>query len=425
MKLKNHHSQLGMLSSEVKGTSMKNTLLRAARRQKAWSQQQLADFAGVSLSTVERAERGEPSRVDNIERLCACLQKTPEQLGLVHTEDQGVDRRQAIKTIGTAGASVVIASQGIGTEIDRLIARKLTRLQNWVVDSLEDGTHLRWQLYYTSRNSLTEVGLLSQIARLEQLADDGGDHYQHVCRILAQNYQLAGSLARDRFQYTKSLEYFQKAEQLHEDTQLSDLTAVAIARQGVALLRKDPERYLKKSLALYSSAADKAKRAEPYTQAYVLSRYAEALARKGSYDECIQSLDQAEVLLSRAANVPIEEDFAYVRLTLQSLADSRGECYVLLGKPEKGLEHLQAAQKRLNQKMSRNNCRLLMQQSEAYLAAGSLDASVQQALKGLEVARILESTSNIHWASEILAKLRSSAFSDEPVVDELYEAIRG
>jgi hypothetical protein len=139
----------------------------------------------------------------------------------------------------------------------------------------------------------------------------------------------------------------------------------------------------------------------------------------------MKALDQAEMLLNRTANVPIEEDFAYVRLTFQSLADSRGECYVLLGKPEKGLEHLQAAQKRLDQKMSRNNCRLLMQQSEAYLAAGSPDACVQQALKGLDVARTLESTSNIHWATEILAKLRLSAFSNEPVVNELYEAIQG
>jgi len=130
-------------------------------------------------------------------------------------------------------------------------------------------------------------------------------------------------------------------------------------------------------------------------------------------------------VISGVTSVPIEEDFAYVRLTLQSLADSRGECYVLLGKPEKGLEYLQAAQKKLDQKMSRNNCRLLMQQSEAYLAAGKPDACVQQALKGLEIAHILESTSNVHWASEILAKLRSSAFSKESVVDELQEAVRG
>ncbi len=416
----------------MKGARVKNTLLQAARRQKGWSQQQLADFTEISPSTVGRAERGEPIRVDNIERLCTCLQKTPEQLGLVHTGDQSVNRRQAIKTIGTAGASLVVglsssptASQETDREIDRLIARKLARLQNWVVDGFRDGTQLRWQLYYTSRNSLTDDGLLSQIARLEQLADDGGDHYQRVCRILAQNYQLAGSPARDRFQYTKSLEYFQKAEQLHEDIQLPDLTATAIARQAVALLRKDQEKYLNTSLSLYSRAVDQAKHAEPYTQAYVLSGYAEALARKGNYDKCIKSLDQAETLLSGVTSVPIEEDFAYVRLTLQSLAYSRGECYVLLGKPEKGLEYLQTAQKKLDQKMSRNNCRLLMQQSEAYLAAGKPDACVQQALKGLEIAHILESTSNVHWASEILAKLRSSAWSRESVVDELQEAVRG
>ena len=321
-------------------------------------------------------------------------------------------------------ASSLAPSQDIDKEIDRLVARKLARLQSWVIDGLEDGTHLRWQLYYTSRNSLTEDGLLSQITRLEQLTDDGGEYYQRMCRILAQNYQLAGCLARDKFQYGKSLAYFQKAEQLHKDTQLPDLTAAAIARQAVALLRKDQQKYLDTSLTLYRNAIDTAKHAEPYTQAYVLSKYAEALARKGDYNACIKSLDQAETLLSRVANVPIEEDFAYVFLTLQSLTDSRGECFVLLGKAEKGLECLQIAQKKLDMKMSRNTCRLMMQQSEAYLAAGQPEACVQQALKGLEIARILESTSNVHWAHEILMKLRSSAFHEESVVDELQEAIQ-
>lgn len=409
-----------------------NSILRHERQLRGWSQRKVADLVETSEDVVSRWERGErkPSPFFQ-EKLCALYEKSAEELGiLVYDEEEDMKRRDAMKTIGSAGASLVFdlsspltSSQEIDKEIDRLITRRLARLQNWVVDGLEDGTQLRWQLYYTSRNSLTENGLLSQIVRLEQLADDGGDQHQRVCRILAQNYQLAGSIARDRFQYTKALEFFQKAEKLHEDTQLPDLTATAIARQAIALLRKDPERYLDQSLTLYSSALDTVKRAEPYAQAYVFSHNAEALARKGDYDGCIRSLDQAEALLSRAAHIPIEEDFAYVHSSLQSIVDSRGECYVWLGKPEKGLEHLQAAQKRLNQKMSRNNCRLLMLQSEAYLAAGQPDACVQQALKGLEVAHTLESTSNINWASEILTKLRSSAFCNEPVVDELYEAI--
>lgn len=411
-----------------------NSILRRERQLRGWSQQKVAELVDTSEDVVSRWERGEskPSPFFQ-EKLCLLYGKSAEELGIFgYGEDEDIKRRESLQTMSATGASLVIGFssplaplQNMDNEIEQLIARKLVRLQQWAVDGLEDGTRLRWQLYYTSRNSLTEDGLLSQIARLEQLADDGGHQYQRVCRILAQNYQLAGSLARDRFQYTKSLQYFQKAEQLHEDTQLSDLTAAAIARQAVALLRKDQEKHLQTSFALYQRAVERAKQAEPHTQAYVLSGYAEALARKGNYDECIKSLDQAEALLQRVANIPIEEDVAYVRLTLQSLTDSRGECYVLLGKPEKGLEYLQTAQKKQDQKFTRTNCRLLMQQSEAYLAAGLPDACVQHALKGLEVARLLESISNVYWASEILAKLRLSAFSKESIVDDLQEAVRG
>jgi len=63
---------------------MRNHLLRIERLRHGWTQQQLADFAGISLSTVERSERGEPIRVDCIQRLCECLSKTSEELGLLN-----------------------------------------------------------------------------------------------------------------------------------------------------------------------------------------------------------------------------------------------------------------------------------------------------------------------------------------------------
>ena len=96
---------------------MKNTLLRKARLQKGWSQQQLADFAAIGVSTVERAERGKPIRIDNIQRLCACLEKTPEQLGLVkldyqqESSDQRTSPRTSYRdgeTIGEAKADTLL-----------------------------------------------------------------------------------------------------------------------------------------------------------------------------------------------------------------------------------------------------------------------------------------------------------------------------
>ena len=57
--------------------------LRQERLRKGWTQQELADFAQVSLTSIERAERGNPLRVDICSRICRCLGKEkPEELGL-------------------------------------------------------------------------------------------------------------------------------------------------------------------------------------------------------------------------------------------------------------------------------------------------------------------------------------------------------
>ncbi len=61
----------------------RNSLLRTARLRKGWSQQELADWARVSLSSVQRAERGGALRVDICQRICSALGKErPEELGL-------------------------------------------------------------------------------------------------------------------------------------------------------------------------------------------------------------------------------------------------------------------------------------------------------------------------------------------------------
>jgi len=65
---------------------MSNTQLRTERLRRGWTQRQLADFAAISLSTVERAEKGESIRADCIQRLCECLSKTSEELGLLKIE---------------------------------------------------------------------------------------------------------------------------------------------------------------------------------------------------------------------------------------------------------------------------------------------------------------------------------------------------
>src|SRR5437764_6507855 len=76
---------------------MRNTLLRTERLRRGWTQQQLADFAGLSLSTVERAEKGESIRVDCIQRLCECLSKRSEELGLLKIEERAIESNHHLR----------------------------------------------------------------------------------------------------------------------------------------------------------------------------------------------------------------------------------------------------------------------------------------------------------------------------------------
>jgi len=123
------------------------------------------------------------------------------------------------------------------------------------------------------------------------------------------------------------------------------------------------------------------------------------------------------------SSMMLEDDLTFVRLTLQSLQDKRGECYVLSGQPWKGIEHLQRAEKSLDLTLSRNYCRLLFQQAEAFLAAGEPDTCVYHATNGLQIARTLGSMGNINWASEIHTKLLTSLWKNEPIVGKLGAAI--
>src|SRR5690348_457655 len=76
---------------------MQNIHLRTERLRRGWTQRQLADFAGISLSTVERAERGEAIRVDCIQRLCECLSKSPEELGLFKIDGKAGESMNDLK----------------------------------------------------------------------------------------------------------------------------------------------------------------------------------------------------------------------------------------------------------------------------------------------------------------------------------------
>src|SRR5215469_5443942 len=72
-----------------------NRLLRAARKERGWTQQQVADRIGAPLSlNISRWENGTafPSAY-YLEKLCQLFSKSARELGLSQLEDEVLDER--------------------------------------------------------------------------------------------------------------------------------------------------------------------------------------------------------------------------------------------------------------------------------------------------------------------------------------------
>lgn len=354
-----------------------------------WTQEQLAEAMSVSTRWVQEIEKMEYI--------------------------QDINRRKALAIVLGIPATLLNIER-----LERLSERSTLQIKPAMLKSLLDGVRSRWQTYYSSSNQVTEEGLLEQIELLEELADIGGGDTKLIARVLSQSYQLAGTLARDNFKYSRAKKYFRDALNFAKDSQSPDLISTSVARHALVLLRQWRN---DDALHMYYEAVDLAKNAQPLVRAYINSGLAEAQARKGLQDDCHRTLDLAEKLFNSAGNVSPEDDLAFMRLTIQSLQDDRGECYVLSGQPRKGIEYLQAAEKLLDRNWSRHHCSLLMQQAEAFLAAKEPDICVEYAIEGLQIARTLGSAGNINRASEIHDKLLASTWKNEPVVGRLGAAI--
>jgi len=210
---------------------MKNILLRTARQQNGWNQQQLADFAGLSLSTIERAERGEPIRVDNLERLCTCLQRTPDQLGLIKREDHEANRRQANKTIADLVSGQLITSSTGLTDL-------LPLAEMWVDDLLTiyaRGIAACQDLYYNGSPHQVEAILPLYCHQTALLVQQPSPLQQSAAKLASQVQQLACELATDREDFGTAQQTGRQAfsyAQLAGDANLQVAALISLANLG-------------------------------------------------------------------------------------------------------------------------------------------------------------------------------------------------
>lgn len=289
---------------------MINMSLRMERLRRGWSQQQLADFAQVSLSTIARAERGESIRVDCIQRLAERLDKTPEQLELLRIKVKGekannvvaseqerpleeeeiteMNRREATKAIGKiVGATLLAAAQPL--------EQLATLLQPITIDpqTLEHFarlTEICWKLSNGSELETTASILGSYLPKVIQFAQHDSSYQRVAAGIASQGLLLSASLASHKDDLNGRQSYSEQALHFGQIAQDENLQATALKQLAIAY---DYKQRPGKALQTYQQSVPLLDKVSPLIRAGICIRMAGAYAECGQEQEALHFLNLA------------------------------------------------------------------------------------------------------------------------------------
>lgn len=398
-----------------------NRLLRMERLRKGWTQQLLADFAAISLSTVERAEQGKSVRIDNIQRLCKCLDRTPEQLGLVWIagepgqyenhpisigqdieDDEVMKRRSFLQTLAGIGLAASIAPTRLS-------------LNEELIPLLESDMVARWELYYTAGPVRASAGLGTWMKTLVNWAQsiEEPSWLRRVQTLLTIGYQLQSCVARDLMEYRQAHIAYQAAFNIAQELESPELIAAALAREGVTLTQqekpKDAIIYLTGSLNILDGPGF------PVLAGHILQALSEAYAKVGQPHESWASIDQAEKTLT--GREQLQEHSLIRGVTPASIAAQKGVNAVLLHDYRQAIRLIDDGLKTYNQSLIRARSRLFAQKAEAFFRLDQLDACVTTAQEALGLATAAGAAKTIGSIKTLHTALAESRWwHEQPVI---------
>ncbi len=215
--------------------------LKIARERRNLTQQQLADLAALGVATIQRAETGKRLRPDARQRLCDFFGMTSQELGLFsdegepeseevnqepdheqaseisETESDGVDRRDFLRTVGIAGATLFIPDQSTANpepwERFFKALKRPSAIDETTLSHLETLVQNCWQL------TPDVTGVVSR-----ELRDDTINHLLNVTELLEGSLTdttrkrltsiggefslIAASMSANLRDFNKSLSYY-------------------------------------------------------------------------------------------------------------------------------------------------------------------------------------------------------------------------
>jgi|SRR5579883_3083180 len=371
-------------------------LVRGYRKQRGWTQEELAERWGYTRGYVSLIEAGKKKldSVAQVVRLADILDIPQEKLEAI---GRGIPTRQ-INATSTKEADNAILQMLLAPGRDMVKVSYIA----WLAD----------------QHPAIEVNLQNLVAKLNKsLTSYSGQFVKPAQQLLGYAHQMLGKIAFDRMDFIAAGGHFSEMIDLGQELNDADIIALGMVRQGDVLRKRG--RY-ETALRTFEAAKPFADTASLSVQGVLYTNMARAFHYMGNEQRFLASINTAlEIASSTKEDIDSLANGFSLDLALQFQASG----YTALWKPEKSIEIYTDLDKRPFRAL-REQGAYTIEKARAYLEAGYVDIGIELARKGLQLVSEYRSKRHVARLEATYNRLRVLPVGKDKRLNILHGALR-
>jgi transcriptional regulator with XRE-family HTH domain len=372
-------------------------LVRAYRKQRGWTQEELAERWGYTRGYVSLIESGK-KKLDSLAqvvRLADILDIPQEKLEAI---GRGIPTRQR--------------QASVRFEEDEHILHML-------LAPGRDMVRLAWIAWIGDQHPVIEENLRDLVFNLDQaLTIYRGEFRKPAQQLLAYAHQMLGKIAFDRLDFAAASGHFSEMITLGQELDDPDIITVGMTQQG-SIFRKRGR--FEQAFRCFEAVEHQARIASHNIQGVRYLMMARGYYDFGDEQGFLRAINPALEIAAQIQDsiTSLANDFS-----LDDVLQEQASGYTELWKPEKALEIYKETDRLRPFRPLRDQGAYIINKAQAYLHLGDFDEGIKFALRGIQLASDYRSKRHIFWLDKTYRQLRELPMGKDRQLALLAEALR-
>ncbi|HEY8201401.1 MAG TPA: helix-turn-helix transcriptional regulator [Actinomycetota bacterium] len=381
---------------EVRPPGAFGKLVCAFRKQRGWTQQELAERWGFSREYVSLVELGKRR-----------LYGEEQVLRLAEILDIPLERLAAIGRYVPRPSPMPAEDR----EAEDALLQAL-------LEPARTTVKLSWLVWYANSDPSVVRDLMGIVARLESaVGGRRGKLRAAALEMLAYAHEMLGKVAFDKLDYPDALTHFREMHDLGAELGDPDIVALALIHRADLVRRQGRYDVALKWLAAADPAARRGRLQTAGTRWQTLARAHTDFGNRPAFLEAIMKAHEHVAALPPAAEGS-NNDF-----TALEVLQEQAHGHALLGEPEKALEIYVESERRVAFRPIRDQGNFAILRAQAYAHGGYVDEGVELAIEGLRLTGQYDSRRHATRVRRMYDRLSGTPVGKHPRMADLRGAL--